>query len=95
MIEVKRHEYPERTKRDGTIIPAHYECCYYNEGKRQIAYYRSKDDTLYLNTDCIGNDWKKTEYERALNCSLKEDYKYLFDMLGADKTTKMSEFFDL
>lgn len=90
-IEVKRQDYPARTDRAGNTIPAHFECYYMADGK-QIAHYTSRNDTLYLRTDYIGTEWSKSPYERALECSHREDYKYLFAMLGADGTTKMSEY---
>lgn len=91
MVEVKRRDYPQRMGRNGKEIPASFECKYIAGGK-VIAYYESKQDTLYLKTDYIGTDWSKSPYERALSCERKEEYKYLFNMLGADNTSKISEY---
>ena len=99
MIEVKRTDYQQkviRNKRNGKerIIPAHYECRYLCNGK-EIAYYDSRDDVLYLKTDLIGHDFKRSEYDRAMACKYSEAYRHLFQMLGADKTTRMSEYTSL
>ncbi len=91
MVDVARRNYPERTGRNGKVIPASYECRYLYEG-REIAWYDSKTDCLYLRTDCIGCDFKKSVYDRAVSCKFQDGYKYLFDMLGADKTARMSEY---
>lgn len=106
MIEVKRTEYPERVihYRGGRIppktVPAHY-VCYYKFGGRQIAYYDSRDDCIYLNSriiDRLADGTRKREgkvYDRALRCGMAEAYKELFEMLGADEKTRMSEYCDV
>lgn len=94
-IEVRRTDYPERTirYRNGRTRKeaARYECRYLYEGK-EIALYYSDYDTLYLKTDLIGHDFKKPEYERALSCKYKDAYATLFEMLGVDKTSLLSEY---
>lgn len=95
-IDVRRKDYPPMVakNRNGDVmytIPARHECRYIHNGK-EIAHYDSQDDCLYLRTDCIGSDFKKSEYDRALSCELKDAYKYLFDMLGIDRNSKISEY---
>ena len=98
MIEVKRTNFAKRELHDNRtgkvmrVVPEFYECRYYHNG-REIAWYNSKDDCIYLKTRLIGTDFKKTPYERALSCPMKDVYAYLFEMLGADATSKMSEYF--
>lgn len=91
MIEVKRSDHPAKTLRNGEIRPAFYECHYYHNGK-QIAWYDSKQDVIYLRTDFIGTNFKETPYTRALKCPMSDAYKYLFEMLNVDEKTKISEF---
>ena len=94
MIEVRRRDYPAQTYRlHGHEFSenARYECRYFHQG-REIARYDSKTDCLYLKTDLIGHDFKKTKYDRALRCQTKEAYSYLFDMLGIDRDSNLGEY---
>ena len=94
MIEVTRTNYPRRTFRvhgREVVEEARHECRYFYKGQ-EIAFYTSKWDCLYLKTDLIGNNFKLSAYERALSCKIKEAYRYLFDMIGADQTSKISEY---
>ena len=84
-IEVKRKDYKRRNGYEC------YECRYFYNGK-EIAWYTSADDTLYLKTDYIGMNFKKPEYVRACECKYSEAYKYLFEMLSVDSTSKLSEY---
>ena len=101
-IVVKRNDYKEHIFR-GIVRPAYYECEYFFEG-RKIAFYDSRDDTLYLNSDFIDRDKEgkrdrarrdETAYNRALSCKIAEAYKELFAMLGCDSETHFSEYIDL
>ena len=99
MITVKRTDYEAKTfrnKRTGRtrLVPSHYECRYIYDGK-EIAFYESRDDVLYLKTDYIGSDFKRSEYDRALTSKYSEAYSYLFQMLNCDSTTRMSEYTNL
>ena len=93
MIKVIRTDYPERKVRypSERIIPAHYECSY-RYGSCEIAHYNSRNDVFQLRTDYIGKDFSKSAYERALGCAYKDAYKYLFDMLGVDSKTHITEY---
>lgn len=98
MIEVKHYDNKERVYKSGKVIPASYHCYYYfthNGKKLEIAWYDSKDDILLLNSLYIHKDFSMKEYDRALVGRFKEAYEYLFQMLGVDKTTKMSEYFNV
>ena len=98
MIQVKRYDYEEKTihYKDGRVrvIPKHHECYYYYNGV-EIATYESKDDVLYLKTKYIERNRNKSDYERALNGTYKEAYQYLFNMLGVDKTSRLSEYMNM
>lgn len=91
MIQVNRKNYPERTDRNGKMIPAEYTCSYRYEGK-EIAKYYSREDILYLRSDYILCDFSKSHFERATTGEYAEAYKYLFGMLGVDETSNMSEY---
>ena len=99
MIEVKRFDYPARDvkRRDGKIvktIPARYTVRYHYQGK-EIAFYESQHDVLYLRSELTLHDWSQTLYKRALAGKYKEVFGYLFDMLGVDETTRLSEYTNL
>lgn len=97
MIDVKREDYPELNFKG--VIPAHYKCIYRYNG-RKIAFYNSREDCLYLNSDYIdrrkdgARDRSGATYTRAMNCKLAEAYEELFAMLGVDEKTHLSEFFE-
>lgn len=86
IIQVKRYEYPATKRR-----PACFECHYYSGG-REIAWYHSFNDRLYIKTDLIGHDFKKPAFTRALTSPYKREYEYLFNMLGVDETTVLNEY---
>lgn len=100
MITVERKDFPARdikNKRTGEVIktiPARYTCRYYHQG-REIAFYESDFDCLYLKTDLILRDFSKPIHYRALNGKCKEVFAYLFDMLNVDETSRLSEFCNL
>ena len=98
MVEVIRKDYEAEswTDRRGRshYHPAHHYCRYLYDGK-EIANYDSISDVIYLKTDYIGHDFSKTVYDRAVNSKYKEAYRYLFDMLGVDKTSRLSEYSNL
>lgn len=90
-ITVERTDYPAIHPKNRPSIPAHYESRYICEG-REIATYDSLRDVLYCRTDYIGRDFKRSVYERAVSCPRKEQYIYLFDMLGVNETSDLSEY---
>ncbi len=98
MVEVKRTNYPARTikYRSGRekYLPEWHECRYLHNG-REIATYNSNDDILYCKTDLIGHDFKRSVYDRATTCKLKDAFCYLFAMLGVDETSSISEYTNL
>ena len=47
---------------------------------------------MALLTDLIGPDFKKSVYERAVTCKYKEAYIELFQMLGIDRTSHLTEY---
>ncbi len=98
MISVQRYDHKERVSYRGTprekTIPAFYECYYYHGGK-EIASYDSRFDTLYLKTKLISKDRSMNYYNRALAGEHKEAYAYLFNMLGVDETSTMSEYMNM
>ena len=61
MVSVRRKDFKEIRLKNGKVIPKCYECRYYSDGK-EIAWYTSKDDTIFLRTDYIGTDFSKSEY---------------------------------
>lgn len=95
MIDVKRVDYPERVfhLRNGKekVRPASYEVRYFYNGK-EIAWYYSTDDVLYLKTCYLERDWNKTVYERAISGSMAEIFEYLFDMLKVTRESCLSEY---
>lgn len=98
MIEVKRYDNKERVYKSGKVVPASYSCYYYfshNGKKLELAWYDSKYDTLLLNSLYIHKDFSMKEYDRALVGRFKEAYEYLFQMLGVDKATRMSEYLNM
>lgn len=98
MITLKRYDHKKATMYPGTrrekTIPAFYECYYYHDGK-EIAWYNSKNDTLYLKTRLISKDRSLNYYNRALAGDYHEAYAYLFNMLGVDETSTMTEYMNL
>lgn len=94
MITVKRFDYDERKFKSGKIIPAFYECYYYWNGKK-IAEYNSRENVVYLNTRMIGNDFKKSYFERMNESKYKEAFEEFVDFLSLDRAAKLSEFMDM
>lgn len=98
MVDVIRKDYPAKTwidKRGNEHYkPAHYFCDYVYRG-REIAYYCSTDDVLYLNSECIDKNYKDKTFNRALNGSYSSAYKYLFELLKVDENTTISEFLNI
>lgn len=95
MIDVRRYDHKEATnKRTGAVTLPWYECYYYYN-RKELAWYDSREDILRLNSNYLSKD-KATEYERALKSErFSGAYKYLFDMLNADKETNMSEYMNI
>lgn len=87
----KRNEYPERTvhyKNGGTkFIPAHYEIHYIADDGKEIAWYRSKDDVIYLKTAYISKEFKKAYSERIIGSRYEKEYEKLIK-----KYSKVSEY---
>lgn len=103
MIDVERREYPEKTfypHGREMVFPAYYVCDYRYHG-RKIAYYDSRHDCIYLNSDFVTlqeDGTRKTRgrtYDKAMSCKYAEAYKELFAMIGADETTDMNEYSDV
>lgn len=91
MITVKRVDYKAVYDRRGKEIkPDRYECRYYSAGK-ELAWYDSYEDVLYLNSRYIDRSHKK-DFDKAVNGKYAEEYKYLFAMLKVDGTSRMSEY---
>lgn len=90
MITVKRKVYPNGA----------YSCTYYHGGREiaklshggQIAKRIGSDDCLWLRTEYIGSDFDRTAYNRAITCRIGEAYRQLFDMLGIDESSYISEY---
>ena len=99
-IIVKLEKYPAREFR-GKITPAYHKTHYYYNSC-EIAFYDSRDDTIYLNSDVIdiaesGKRVIRTgnQYKRAISGKYREVYKYLFSMISADETSFYSEFINV
>ena len=100
MVRVERKDYKEQTfKRYGkiqTTIPAHYICRYYHkptiQREKEIAMYDSREAVLRLRTEYIARDRKLSTYQRALQGEYSDAYRHLFEMLGVDETTQLSEY---
>ena len=97
-ITVKRRDYPERvrTLRSGRtrVIPAHYECTYYWKGK-EIAYYVSREDVVYLKTDYLGRGKGLSYFERMKTSEDPEMWADLVQFLKINSDTKLSEYFNI
>ena len=91
MIEVTRKDFLPRRRKDGSKVLPHYECTFrYN--RMQVAFYNSLDGTLYLRTDLIGQSSKESAYRRALTCGCAEAYEHIFDKLGINESSRISEY---
>ena len=86
---VERHDYKATSS-----APAHYETAYYWDGKK-IAEYDSMKDVIYLNSRKIAKPNGDSIYNRALNGGYSERFRYMFDALGVDETSTLSEYMDL
>jgi hypothetical protein len=87
------------------VIEPWYNCRYLHNG-HVLAEYDSRLDVISLNDDYMEygdtkikssrkawSEWcRKTPYEKAMSSCHKEEYEYLFSMLGIDKTSKLSEY---
>lgn len=93
MITTKRFNHKELKFRN-EVVPAFYEIYYFWNGKK-IAWFSSKDNTLYLNTMMLGNDFKKSYSERMKESKYKEGFEELVDSLSLDRAAKLSEFMDM
>lgn len=93
MITTKRFDNKELKFRN-KVVPAFYEIYYFWNGKK-IALFNSKDNTLYLNTRMLGNDFKKSYSERMKESKYKEGFEELVDSLFLDRAAKLSEFMDM
>ena len=82
MIEVRKYSVNH-----GTAV-----CIDYLYDGIEIAKYDGVDDLFAVNREVIGNDTSKSEYERAVNCPLKEAYIELFKMLGIEDGTDVAEY---
>lgn len=100
MIKVKRHDYKARTIH-GRNYPASYECFYRNDNGITLAWYSSKEDCLYLNSDCIDRN-NNFVYDRNLRdlpllermtkCYFSKEYNELIHMLNINEDTTLGEF---
>ena len=90
MIKVKRTDY--KVTKNGVVNKGHE--CRYTYNDREIAWANEINDNfmLYLKTDYIGSDFRKSAYERATTCKYKDAYKELFELLGVDENCNVSEY---
>jgi hypothetical protein len=93
MITTKRFDYKEKKYRN-KVVPAFYEIYYFWNGKN-IAWFSSKDNTLYLNARMLGNDFKKSYFERMNESKYKEAFEELVNFLSLDRASKLSEFMNM
>lgn len=100
MITVQRTDYKERTitnRRTGKVIktiPAHYECRYLCDGK-EIAWYDSKDNVVYLRTDYLAKPFSAPYEERMKNSKYVAMWNELIEFLNINKDTRLSEYTNL
>ena len=96
-ITVKRYDYPERTRRyrngETHTIPAFFESYYFWNGK-EIAYYNSRNDTLFLSTARLGRS-REDYFERMKKAPKPEMWADLTEFLGITENTRLSEYFNL
>lgn len=96
-ITVKRTDHPERTRtvnrKTGktVVVPAHYECWYYWNGK-EIAHYTSTDDIVYLRTDYLARPLSLPYAERMEKAPCPEMWADLVAFLDINKDTALSEY---
>ena len=97
-ITVKRHDYPERIRhlRNGStkVIPAYYECIYYWNDK-EIAYYVSREDVVYLKTDYLGRGKDLRYFGRMKASNDPGMWADLVQFLKINSDTKLSEYFNI
>lgn len=93
MITTKRFYHKEMKFRN-EVVHAFYEIYYFWNGKK-IAWFSSKDNTLYLNTRMLGNDFKKSYFERMNESKYKEAFEELIEFIHIKEETKLSEFMDM
>lgn len=93
MITTKRFDYKEKKYRN-KVVPAFYEIYYFWNGKN-IAWFSSKGNTLYLNTRMLGNDFKKSYFERMNESKYKEAFEELIEFIHIKEETKLSEFMNM
>ena len=93
MITTTRFDNNEKKFRN-KVVPASYEIYYFWNGK-QIALFNSEDDTLYLNAWMLGNDFKKSYFERMNESKYKEAFEELIEFIPIEEETKLSEFMDM
>ena len=93
MITTKRFDYKEKKYRN-KVVPAFYEIYYFWNGKN-IAWFSSKCNTLYLNTRMLGNDFEKSYFERMNESKYKEAFEELIEFIHIKEETKLSEFMNM
>ena len=93
MITTKRFDYKEKKYRN-KVVPAFYEIYYFWNGKN-IAWFSSKYNTLYLNTRMLGNDFEKSYFERMNESKYKEAFEELIEFIHINEETKSSEFMNM
>ena len=93
MITTKRFDYKEKKYRNKVVL-AFYEIYYFWNGKN-IAWFSSKDKTLYLNTRMLGNDFDKSYFERMNESKYKEAFEELIEFIHIKEETKLSEFMNM
>lgn len=94
MITKKKFEYKERILCNGKIIPAHFECHYYWNGKI-FAYYESRENVIYLNSRMLDKNFNDPYEKRIQNSKYRESFDELFKQLLVDEQTRFSEFLDM
>ena len=80
-MKEKRYDYAEKIIKRGKstiVIPKHYNIYYY-VGKKEIANYNSKEDTLYLRSDFLERDFKKDYKERIKGSMFETEYAGLLE----------------
>ena len=77
-----------------SFAPAYYVKAYYWDGKK-IAEYDSRKDVIYLDSRKIAKPNGDSIYNRALNGGYGRRFRHMFDALGVDETSTLSEYMDL
>lgn len=66
--------------------------CYYRWNGKEIAWYNSKEDVVYLKDSMLSGNYKKSYFERMKESKFPEAFKELVEFLSIDENTKLSEY---